>query len=374
MLMHTHARLRFVSGILGCGFAAAMVVATGASCEGPSEFVPDPPDAGVDDDVVTVLDIGVPCSYDFNNPSPASPSNQCKRNLTCMISTRDGAITSGYELPGWEDQFTTYGETADLGFCTLKGTYANPPACPAGTELKLLWSDVAVCVRSCGAPADCGRADYTCDARFLDLGPSCVRKCTLDVPDCIRSGITESAPGNGELIPVLDFDDMSGASQCNVESGLCEFVNQHGVAGPGEPCNSSQDCAEGSGACMQALALDALLATDVDVNGPGFCASPCTPVADPTQQDPQSNCTVGYVCQPSGHGLSINFDFLGGPFVRASSGAIDARGGFCFHQCELGVESACAPFPGTQCGSFDEVAANGEWNGITQCLPDPIRN
>lgn len=124
---------------------------------------------------------------------------------------------------------------------------------------------------------------------------------------------------------------------------------------------------------MQAPVLAALLATEINEDGPGFCASPCTPV-DPNQQDPQSNCSVGYVCQAAGS-LNINFNLIGGPIVLdQASGGIDTRGGFCFHQCVVGVESACAPFPGTACGTFDEVAANDTWNGITQCLPDPVRS
>jgi hypothetical protein len=360
------------------GLPLLALFAAAASCDGPSEFTPKPPDAGVDDTAITVLDIGTPCSYDFNNPSAVSPSNQCKNGLTCMIFTRDGLVNPGFDLPGWEDQFTVYGDIEDTGYCTLKGTYANPPSCPAGTNLKLVWSDTAICVRQCAAATDCGRADYTCDSRFIDLPPSCVRKCSLDVPDCIRSGIIETAPGSGQLAPVLDFDDMQGASTCNVGTGVCEFVQTHGAAGPGEPCTTSADCAAGSGACIQALALDALLSTDINTDGPGFCASPCTPV-DPNTTDPTSNCTTGYVCQPAGN-LNINFQLIGGPFVVSQqTGAIDARGGFCFHQCVEGVEAACAPFPGTECGSFDQAAAGGPevgavWNGITQCLPDPIRN
>lgn len=354
----------------------ALVVAltSAASCDGPNEFTPQPPDAGIDDAAITVLDIGTPCSYDFNNPSAVSPSNQCKNNLTCMIFTRDALVNPGFDLPGWEDQFTTYAETEDIGYCTLKGTYANPPACPAGTSLKLVWSDTAICVRDCSTASECGRADYTCDARFLDVGPTCVRKCSLDVPDCIRSGIIEAPPQSGQLVPVLDFDDMQGASTCNVSTGQCEFVQTHGSAGPGEPCITSADCAAGSGACIQALALDALLIdTDINLDGPGFCASPCTPV-DPNVADPTSNCTVGYVCQAAGN-LNINFNLIGGPFVVSQqTGAVDARGGFCFHQCVEGVEAACAPFPGTQCGSLDETAVSDNWNGITQCMPDSIRN
>ena len=356
-----------------------LVFVAGASCDGPSEFTPKPPDAGTDDNtVITVLDIGTPCTYDFNNPSEVSPTNQCKNGLTCMIFTRDGLVNGGFDLPGWEDQFTTYAETEDVGYCTIKGTFATPPSCPAGTTLKALWSDTTICVRQCASAADCGRSDYTCDSRFLDLPPSCVRKCSLDVPDCIRSAVIEAPPGSGQLAPVLDFDDMQGASTCNANTGVCEFVEVHGTAGPGEPCTTSADCAAGSGACIQALALDALLATDIDLGGPGFCASPCTPV-DPNQFDPQSNCTTGYVCQPAGN-LNINFQLIGGPFVVSQqTGAVDARGGFCFHQCVEGVEAACAPFPGTECGSFDQTAAGGPeigavWNGITQCLPDPLRN
>lgn len=333
-------------------------------CDGPNEFEPKTPDAGFDPNSITAADIGIPCVYDRADPN-RNPAEDCKTGLACLIVTR--GLPSGLELPIWEDHFTVYGTGSDVGMCTPQGTFANPPSCPAGTVLKLLFSDVAICVRTCDNPSDCGRADYTCDARFFDTDESlCVRKCSLDVPDCVRSGIIEQPPQSGQLIPALAFQDLAGDSQCNVDEGICEFVGQRGVAGPGEPCSRTQDCESGS-ACLQGPLLAATLRTAIDPAAPGFCASPCTPA-----EDSQSNCSVGFVCQAAGE---LNLGFAApGPFAaNLENGVVDGRGGFCFHQCELNVESACGPFPGTECGSFDGVAAGDTWNGITQCLPDALR-
>lgn len=361
--------------LLSAGLALANVLTACAACDGPSSFEPELPDAGGGGDVVTAADIGTPCVYDFADPNK-SPASDCKTGLACLIFTSDNEFTSGLELAGWDDQFTVYGSAADVGMCTLQGTLANPPLCPSGTVFKLLFPDVAICVRACSTPADCGRADYTCDARYFDTAASlCVRKCTLDVPDCVRSGIIEEPPGSGQLIPALAFQDLAGESQCNLEQGVCEVVLQRGLAGPGEPCAQTADCEAGS-ACLQGPLLDATLATNLDPLAPGFCGSPCTPVD--ASQDPQSNCSVGFVCQAGGN-LNLNFNLLSiagvpGPFaLDLSSGLVDGRGGFCFHQCGAFVESACASFPGTACGSFDEAAANVPWNGLSQCLPDALR-
>jgi hypothetical protein len=350
-------------------------VLPGTACDGYGEYDGGViPDGGLRDAGPTGADIGTPCTYRYDGQNP---TNDCPAGLQCFIFTADGEYTTNLALPTWEDQFTLYKGDVDEGYCTLIGTLARPPACPAGSVLKVFSTDITACVRTCSQPADCGRPGYTCDVRYYDVidGESrpiktCVKECSFDVPDCVRSGIILNPQNQQQLIPALAFQDLAGESQCAVEEGVCAFVTTHGTAGPGEPCTRTEQCEAGS-VCLQGPILAAVLspAVPLDPDAPGFCASPCTPVLDP-QGDPGSNCSFGYVCQAAGN-LTLGFPFT--TVIDLRSGGLDLRGGFCFHQCVGGIEGACNPIPGTGCGSFDELAADDDWNGVPMCLPDAIR-
>ena len=324
-------------------------------------------DAGPDDPGPSAADIGVPCTYEEG--SGQSPTNDCARGLECVIVSSDGAWNPGFALPIWQDNFTTYdnGAGTSSGFCSLVGSLAAPPVCPAGTE-ELLLANVATCVRTCSPPQDCGRGDYTCDVRYFSVGdvgaaPVCVRKCGLDVPDCVRSGMMVTQEG---LMPALAAQDLQGESQCDTETGICTFVAQHGVAGPGEPCTATEQCEAGM-MCLQGPLLAALNPA-ADPNGAGFCALPCAP----NDQDPSAPCQAspvagaGFVCQPVGS-LNLGYDPL--IMVDLETGNLYQGGGFCFQQCELGVESNCDGVNGTVCASFDEPAFGAAWNQFPMCLP-----
>lgn len=354
-----------------------VALAAGVSCDGDGTFDGGVgPDAGPGSGGVRLEDIGTPCVYRGDGKNP---TNDCPSGLKCFIVTRDAVFDTGLALSAWEDHLTVYNaDGTDTGYCTLIGTLATPPACPAGSALKVFSPDVTACLRTCSAPADCGRVGYTCDVRYLDVIElttgrplkTCVKGCGIDMPDCVRSGIVQNPNDPQQLLPVLAFQDLAGESQCAVDEGICVSVTQHGTSGPGEPCTATEQCETGS-VCIQGPVLAAVLtpATPLDPAGPGFCASPCTPV-DPAQQDPQSNCSDSYVCQPAGN---LTLGFPGTIVMDVNSGALDVRGGFCFHQCAEGVDSSCNAIPGTGCGSFDEEAAADAYIGIPMCLPDALR-
>jgi hypothetical protein len=234
-----------------------------------------------------------------------------------------------------------------------------------------LLADVAVCVKPCSQPQDCGRADYTCDVRYFSVGgigaaPVCVRKCGLDVPDCVRTGMMTAQDG---LTPALAIQDLTGESECAVDTGICTSVAQHGVAGPGEPCSNTEQCEQGM-MCLQG-ALLAALNPAADPNAPGFCALPCAPddqdASAPCQGSPLAG--TGFVCQPAG---AMNLGFDPTVMVDLSSGTLYQGGGFCFQQCELGVEASCDAVNGTACGSFDEATFGAAWNQRPMCLPPAV--
>ena len=328
--------------------AAALPVVTG--CPNVGEFdggVGE--DAGPEDTGPSAADIGTPCTY--VEDSGQTPTNDCADGLECVIVTSDGAYNPGFTLPIWQDQFTTYDNSA-------------------GTE-ELLLADVATCVHTCSQPQDCGRGDYTCDVRYFTVGdvgaaPVCVRKCGLDVPDCVRSGMMVSG---GTLVPALAMQDLTGESQCDVETGICAFVLQHGVAGPGEPCTATEQCEPGA-MCLQGPLL-AALNPGADPNGPGFCALSCAP----DDNDPSAPCQgspsagTGFVCQPAGS-MTLGYDPL--IMVDLESGNLYQGGGFCFHQCELGVDGNCDAIDGTACSSFDEGTFGAAWNQRPMCLPPAV--
>lgn len=354
-----------------------VAAAAGPACDGDGTFDGGVgPDAGPGGGGPVLADIGTPCVYEGDGKNP---TNDCPSGLECFIVSRDGAYSTGLALSAWEDQLTIYNaDGTDTGYCTLIGDLATPPACPAGSVLKVFSPDVTACLRTCSEAGDCGRVGYTCDVRYLDVIDlqsgqplkTCVRGCGIDVPDCVRSGIVQNPNDPQQLLPVLAFQDLAGESQCEVDDGVCEFVAQHGTSGPGEPCTATEQCEAGS-VCMQGLVLAAVLspATPLDPNGPGFCASPCTPVADPANEDPQSNCSPSYICQPAG---ALTLGFPETIVMDITSGALDVRGGFCFHQCAEGVDSTCDAIPGTGCGSFDEEAAADVYIGTPMCLPDAL--
>lgn len=324
------------------------------------------PDSGQPDLIIDPADIGLPCEYDPTTRE--NPTNQCPAGLSCIIVTFDGEFNSGMGLSVWEDHFTVYREdNIDVGFCSLQGTWSAPPFCPAGTELKLLFPNTAICVKSCESADDCGRTDYTCDQRFLDLqAPACVRKCVLDVPDCVRSG--ELLRQDGQTIAMhLALQDLSGESVCNQNLGVCGSNVVHGNKGPGQECTRTSECVSGT-VCLQGPVLGG------DLNDPGFCGLPCKP--DP--QSPAGSCPTGFLCQAGftfGHGnpldqnLQDNNGFL---MVNLDNNSGFEAGGYCFANCQDNGGD-CTAFPGTSCGKADQNVFGFTWNGASMCLPDALR-
>jgi hypothetical protein len=323
-------------------------------------------DAGPGDGGTDLSAIGSRCVYDPS--SGESPTNTCPVGLQCLIVTRDFAFTSGMALDVWEDHFSIYQpDGTDEGYCTLVGNLNSPPVCPIGTVGKLFTGGTIACLRTCSAEGECGRSEYTCDARYLDLvdatgaKASCVRRCGLDVPDCVRSGVIQNPAAPNELITVLAQEDLTGLSTCG-EGGVCAFLNQRtGGSGPGEPCVTSDDCDLGS-TCYQGPLLAAVLGSDAQA--PGFCASPCFPGLG------ADACTTGYACQTAGS-LSLGFDNT--LIVNMQSGAVSQAGGFCFFTCEAGVAGNCDSVPQSECGQIDEDLLSTQWNGASMCLPDSVR-
>ena len=364
--------------------AFALFAASAAGCDGSGTFTPGGADAGPgpDPNTVTLDEIGVPCSYDPTDPAHPNPTNECAEGLQCLIVTSEAppVYDSGLGLSAWEDQFTVYNSDprVDVGYCTLKSDNLAQLPCPAGSVLKVLSPNITVCLRQCTEPADCGRADFVCDERYYDTpGGLCVHQCKVDVPDCIRSGVIQNPQQAGQLIPALAFSDLTGDRQCDAQQGVCVDVgNVRGHAGPGEACFATQDCETGS-VCFQAPLLEAVLpaGSPIDSGGAGFCASPCKPgPSDPNNPA----CSPAYVCQSVG---TLNLGFrdpangVPGPIIiDLATGAIDTRGGFCFHQCDTGLNAACDPFPGTTCGSLAEARVDDTWNTTSMCLPAAIAN
>lgn len=349
-----------------------MVVVLLAACPRSGTFdggVAD--DAGPSDDGPSAADVGVTCTYEEGGG--ANPTNDCADELECVIVTGDGAFNPGFLLPIWQDQFTTYDNQAgtSAGSCSPVGAATAPVPCPTGTE-ELLLVDLSMCVHTCTQPQECGRGDYTCDVRYFSVGdvgaaPICVRKCGLDIPDCVRSGMMEGQ--DGSLVPALALQDLTGESQCDVETGICAFVDQHGVAGPGEECTATEQCEPGM-MCLQGPLL-AALNPGANPNGPGFCALPCAP----DDNDPSAPCQgspaagSGFVCQPAGT-MNLGFDAL--IMVDLETGTLYQGGGFCFHQCELGVDGNCDAVEGTTCSSFDDATFDAAWIQVPMCLPPAV--
>ena len=317
-------------------------------------------------------DIGTACVYD--PATGANPTNDCPTGLTCLISTIDGAYSPypagdprNLSLAVFEDHFTYFRDDGlQEGYCTLIGSIAQPPACPQGTAPKALAPNLTVCVRTCNAPTDCGRSGYTCDARFLDVPQlQCVRQCTLDFPDCIRSGWFQR--GENPPSPFLEVADINGSSYCDVQNtGRCA-ANPGGTQAPGLPCNDSRDCA--SSICIQGLLLN-------QPGGQGFCAASC-------KFNPQAagmGCPYeGYVCQPGftfgfGDPLDQNVnDNNGFMLISSSTGQFFEGGGVCLPSCAAGDE-LCNSFPGTGCGSANVNVFGAPWNGVEMCLLPSMRN
>ncbi len=339
------------------------------------------PDAGPPVVGPTAADIGTKCEY-MNDG--ANPSNTCAAGLSCLIVTFDGLYvpfpasntTQNFTKHIWEDQFTIYRDDGvDEGYCTLIGTLAAPPACPAGTELKVFDTNLAVCLRSCSQGAECGRAGYTCDTRFFDVGPTCVRGCTLDFPECIRSGQLQR-PNQPEVIALhLYASDLAGSSYCDVPSGTCQANPGGGLAGPGEPCNDTRDCQVES-VCIQGDLLEAVN-RQLPANSTGFCAQPCKPNAE-QPLDPASGCRTGFACQAGftfGHGnpYDPNLEDANGFLLFNPPQSYLEAGGFCFPDCQGGTGGNCDTFPGTTCGAPNTATFGFPWNQVSMCLPDSLR-
>ena len=353
---------------MACGkrISWVLVAICASGCPDVGIIDDNPPDAGPDDPGITAADIGGPCVYD--PATGANPTGECPLGLECLIVTRDGLYnTLGLDKDAWEDHFSVYrADGKDEGICTLVGSLNAPPVCPAGTVLKLFSSSAvgfaAACLRACEAPADCPRPGDTCDVRFIDDADDqvpgnqalCVRRCSLDLPECVRSGVF-IADENGTLTSALFVDDAFGASKCNGNIGTCAAVPMRGGAGPGQPCTSTDQCADNT-VCYQAPLLGGGSAEL------GFCGSPCNPTH-------AEACTTGLVCQP---GLTLGFD----PpvLIDLVNQRFLVAGGLCFPQCDLTASRCEAQFPGTSCGSANEAVFGAPWNQVSMCLPDLVRN
>lgn len=341
-------------------------------------------DAGPIETGPTAADVGVKCEY-FSDG--ANPSNTCAAGLSCLIYSYDGLYLP--QPPGsaqnftkhvWEDHFTIYRpDGVDEGYCTLIGTWAQPPNCPVGTQLKLFETNLAVCLRSCSTPADCGRAGYTCDVRFMDIsGGTCVRGCAFDFPECVRSGVFQrqpsGGPNGGPVIAMhLNAADLAGSSYCDVGSGVCQGNPGGGLAGPGEPCNDTRDCQVES-VCVQGDLLEAVNPA-LPATSPGFCAQPCKPDA---QNPLLGGCRTGFACQAGftfGHGNPYDpnlEDTNGFLLVNPGTGAFLEAGGFCFPDCQA-TGGNCDTFPGTTCGAPNTGMFGQSWNQVSMCLVDSLR-
>lgn len=345
------------------------------------------PDSGPLPTGPTAADIGVRCEYDASTQE--NPSNTCPAGLSCLIVTWDGLYvpfpasnpTQNFTKHVWEDHFTIYRpDGIDEGYCTLIGTWDNPPLCPVGTELKVLDTNMAVCLRSCGAPGDCGRAGYTCDRRFLDVGPTCVRGCTVDYPECVRSGQLLRPNQQNVFELHLEASDLGGSSFCDVGSGVCQGNPGGGAVGPGEPCADTRDCMAGS-VCVQGD-LIASVNPNLPATSPGFCGQPCKPDPD----DPLAGgCTQGFACQAGfvfGHGNPYDKnleDANGFLLFNSLSGAFLEAGGFCFPSADA-TGGVCDTFPGTAEGRPSaqtfQASMGGSpwaWNQVSMCLVDSLR-
>jgi hypothetical protein len=285
-----------------------------------------------------------------------------------LIVTRGGELNPGLSLDFWEDQMSIYNaDGTDEGYCTLIGDIDAPPACPLGTIAKVFSGGAMACLRVCASDAECERPEYVCDQRYLDLldsqlrpQASCVRRCSFDVPDCVRTGVIENPAAPGQLIFTLATPDMTGFSTCS-SSGHCATIEERtGGSGPGEPCASSDDCDAGA-VCYQGGLLAALVGA---ADGPGFCASPCYPALG------ADACTVGYSCQEAGV-LALGYpNFV---MTDPTTGDVSQAGGFCFFRCENGVAGNCNTVPQSACGQINEATLEAEWNGSSMCLPDSVR-
>jgi hypothetical protein len=328
----------------------------------------------------TAEDIGTKCEYRSDGVNPTS---DCGAGLTCLIRTYDGQYSpnppgsqANFLLGAWEDHFTVYrADGVDEGYCTMVGTWAAPPACPVGTQLKLLSGNLAACLKSCVDASDCGRLGYTCDFRFLDVqGGTCVRGCTLDYPDCVRTGQFQRGEGQNAVIALhLEASDLTGASYCDAPTGLCLINPGQGTQVPGMPCTSTTECSLDS-MCIQGQLL-ASVNPNLPTNGPGFCAQPCKP--DPNM--PLSGgCRTGFACQAGlnlGFGNVLDTDIQnhdGFLLVNSAQGTFLEAGGWCFAECQS-AQGACTSHPGTVCGEIDQTTFGWPWNQVSMCLLDPLR-
>jgi hypothetical protein len=362
--------------MLACGLVT--VVGCTAGGNGTFDAGPDNNDSGTTGPLITAADIGTKCEY-FSDG--VNPSDTCPLGLSCLIYSYDGQYIprppgSGQNLTlnVWEDHFTVYRDDGvDEGYCTLMGTWQQPPLCPAGSQLKLLATNIAVCVRSCTQAADCGRAGYTCDTRFIDVqGGACVRGCQYDYPDCVRSGQLQRPVQNGGIALHLLAEDVGGSSMCDVSTGLCAAA-PNGSQLPGQACNHTGECIDGT-VCIQSEILQAMN-PNVPANATGFCGQPCKP----DQMMPLSGgCLQGSACQAGftfGHGnpLDTNLqDANGFLLYNGATGDYLEAGGFCFPECQSNP-TACDIEPGTVCGAANTATFGQAWNQVSMCLMDPLR-
>ncbi|MCP4501207.1 MAG: hypothetical protein GY822_14705 [Deltaproteobacteria bacterium] len=325
--------------------------------------------------ILTADDIGTRCVYDYE--LQGNPTNDCAIGLTCLIITRDYGLdgvrgyapfqagdAANFQLPLWENQFTYYRpDGKDEGYCTLVQTQTSTPlTCPAGTTAKALWPNMVVCVKNCTQAIECNREGYTCDLRFLDVssagGNHCVRKCTNDQPDCVRTGWFSV---DDNVSAYLAVQDLQGASSCDLTSGQCINIPENGTAGPGERCYSNTDCIGGQ------ICLNGGMIGRSDQTG-GACGQPCIPVANPQNaQQIQATCFDGYVCQPGIKGGHNPYNV-----IDLDNGAVAALGGYCFPQCAT-TNGNCSAHQGTSCGQTRAEVFGEPWNGVSMCLVSELR-
>jgi len=353
--------------------AAALILSLATACTDSGDF-----DGGVEPDpepnatpTITAADIGTRCVY--NPTTGENPSNDCAPGLTCLIVTRDLAYAPyafgdqrNLSLPLWENHFTYYrADGNDEGYCTLVATQtAGVQTCPVGTTNKALWSNMQACVKNCTQALDCNREGFACDLRFIDIssvgGNHCVRKCTNDEPDCVRTGWFTD-PQTQQARPMVAIQDLLGASSCNLESGICQFRQEFGNAGPGERCYSNADCQD------EMICLNGPMIGQPDQTG-GACGQPCIPHPQPqTAADLQSTCTSGNVCQ-----AGITGGLSPYTVIDLDNGQTNNLGGYCFPQCALNT-SNCAAYEGTACGQINEAVFGQGWNGVSMCLVPELR-
>ena len=199
----------------------------------------------------------------------------------------------------------------------------------------------------------------------------CVKGCTLDVPDCVRSG-NGALAGASTTRTTVALRDLEGGAVCDTGSGACASNASHGVRQAGEACTTTTDCAAPM-SCWQSAVFS------LDREGLGFCGQLCGPTA---AAGADGACAAGFACQ-AGFMLGFPGDPLGpvndgvGFLVEDAAGDVVERGGMCFPTCA--DPTTCTGFAGTSCGAADEdifsllSPERVTWNQVPMCLLTALR-